>query len=112
MILNDYNWDAVDCDIYEFVLRLLVALVKHERLQTAEGKPLESRIRLELKHLLLVPTTDVATINKRIKVAENEGRILSFSLACERGGVDKAKLIHGDEFFRATQYAAVMDKDV
>merc|ERR1719240_721499 len=72
MILNEYDWDTVDCDMYEFMLRLLVALVMHERRMQAEEKPLESRVHLELKHLLLVPTTDVSTINKRIKVAENE----------------------------------------
>lgn len=112
MILNEYDWDTVDCDIYEFMLRLLVALVMHERRIRAEDKPLESRIHLELKHLLLVPTTDVATINKRIKLSENEGRPLTFAHACERGGIEKEKLMHGDELFRATQYAAVMDRDV
>jgi hypothetical protein len=112
MILNEFGWDTVDCDLYEFMLRLLVALVMHERRQRADDTPIESQVHLELKNLLLVPTTDVATINKRIKVAENEGRILTFSHACERGGVDKEKLIHGDELFRSTMYASVMDKDV
>merc|ERR1719379_2562691 len=112
MILNEYDWDTVDCDIYEFMLRLLVALVMHERRQRAEEKPIESQVHLELKNLLLVPTTDVASIHKRIKVAENEGRILTFAEACERGGVEKDKLIHGDELFRSTQYASVMDREV
>jgi hypothetical protein len=112
MILNDYDWDTVDCDIYEFMLRLLVALVMHERRQRAEDKPIESQVHLELKNLLLIPTTDIASIHKRMKVAENEGRILSFAQAAERGGVEKEKLIHGDELFRSTQYAAVMDKEV
>lgn len=112
MILNDYNWDTVDCDIYEFMLRLLVALVMHERKKRAEEKPLESQVRLELRDMLLVPTTDVVSIQKRIHVAENEGRTISFAQACERGGIDREKLIFGDEFFRATMYADVMDPDV
>jgi hypothetical protein len=111
MLMLDFEWDTVDTDLYEFILRLLVALVMHERNMRALDKPIGSKVHIELKQLLLLPTTDVAMIEKRIRTAETEGRTLTFAQACERH-VEPEKQIHGDELFRATQYFAVMDPKV
>jgi hypothetical protein len=111
VMLNNVGWDVVDGDLYEFMLRLMVALVIQERFMRGLGKQMDAKVRVELHEMLKVPVTEVSALNEMIRVAEDEGRQMSFSEACERY-IPRNNLIAGDELFRAKEYAAVMDRDV
>jgi hypothetical protein len=111
IMLNDVGWDVVDGDLFEFMLRLMVALVVQERRARSLGKQMDAEIKVELREMLMVPYTEVSALNEMIRVAEDEGRSMTFSEACERY-IPKEKLIYGDELFRAKEYAAVMDREV
>ena len=55
----EFEWFAVDGDLYEFMLRMISALVNHERLKNKKGEPVGAKIHLEMREVELVPTTDV-----------------------------------------------------